>query len=507
MKSFFYDILPENLRSYWLHTQTSQVLSRLAHGVFWSMLGAVVARLFGLATFVVAARILGKIGYGQFGVIQSTVAMFAVFAGFGLGQTANKYVAELCDKDPARTGRIICMGEMVAIGIGLLMAAILYLFAPWLATNTLAAPQLAPLLRISALILFFEAINGAQLGVLFGFELFKTSSIISVIINLLGFPSMLLGIYFGGLTGSIWALCFTRGVNCLICQRAIYREAIRNNISMSFKVSHQEFSILLHYSLPAMLSGLMVSPVLWVCNAMIVNQPKGYAQMGIFQAVDSFRLIIIVIATTINSPLLSMLASSTSNKTISERFARVNILSSWVIGFVPAIVLVSIPEIGLLIYGKDFGVPEFKKAFILVIFTACIVTYKHGFSRVLAVQNMMWWGMLSNFTWGVSMVVFTWFLLPYGALGFALAWSISYTLNTLAFIPLYTRTKLVPKGTLISIEAFYIWLILILCMTVSFFDFNLLTRLILVPVFLSSASYFFWQLLKYDVSQKLSLKS
>jgi len=37
--------------------------------------------------------LLGTVGFGELGVIQSTVGMFGVFAGLGLGMTATKYVA------------------------------------------------------------------------------------------------------------------------------------------------------------------------------------------------------------------------------------------------------------------------------------------------------------------------------------------------------------------------------------------------------------------------------
>ena len=67
---------------------------RLARGVFWSMAGAVISRGLMLAAWVLVARMLGKTGYGELGMIQSTVGMFGVFAGFGLGLSATKHVAE-----------------------------------------------------------------------------------------------------------------------------------------------------------------------------------------------------------------------------------------------------------------------------------------------------------------------------------------------------------------------------------------------------------------------------
>lgn len=47
-----------------------------------------------LVVTVTVARLLGNAVCGELGIIQSTVGMFGVFAGFGLRVTATKHVAE-----------------------------------------------------------------------------------------------------------------------------------------------------------------------------------------------------------------------------------------------------------------------------------------------------------------------------------------------------------------------------------------------------------------------------
>jgi len=58
--------------------------------MFWSMAGAVISRGLMLVASIFVARMLGKTGFGELGMIQSTVGMFGVFAGFGLGLNCNK---------------------------------------------------------------------------------------------------------------------------------------------------------------------------------------------------------------------------------------------------------------------------------------------------------------------------------------------------------------------------------------------------------------------------------
>ena len=76
-------------------------------GSFWSVLGAIFSKGLVFISWVVVARILGSDGYGQFGIVRSTVLMFSTFAGLGLGITAMKHVAEFLGTDKERTGRIL----------------------------------------------------------------------------------------------------------------------------------------------------------------------------------------------------------------------------------------------------------------------------------------------------------------------------------------------------------------------------------------------------------------
>ena len=133
-----------------LSLKAQEVLS----GSLWSLLGAIVSKGLIFVAWVLVARILGSDGYGQFGIIRSTVLMFTTFAGFNLGITASKYVAELKLNNKERTGRILGLTLSFGLITGAVVSVVFYLAAPWLALNTLHAPQITSELQIGALILF-----------------------------------------------------------------------------------------------------------------------------------------------------------------------------------------------------------------------------------------------------------------------------------------------------------------------------------------------------------------
>ncbi|MCP2500239.1 MAG: oligosaccharide flippase family protein [Deltaproteobacteria bacterium] len=462
--------------------EASKIGYRLAKGAFWSMAGAVISRGLMLAAWVLVARMLGKTGYGELGMIQSTVGMFGVFAGFGLGLTATKHVAEFYRNDPERTGRIIGLSGLVAMGTGGLMAMGLFIFAPWLAEHTINAPHLAGVLRIGALILFINALNGAQTGALSGFEAFKTIAYVNLLVGLISFPVLAGGAYFGGLTGAVWALAINLGVNWLFNHLALRKEAHRYGVSLTFRKCSTELPVLWRFSLPAVLSGAMVGPVGWVCNALLVNQPDGYGEMGIFAAALVFQQILLFASGMLDAPLLSMVSNAGSN--VSKKLGTVNILSTWILGVIAAIPLLCFPEITQALFGANFDTRGFTITFSIVIFYTSIMMFKAGLARVLAVNDLLWWGFFSNTFWAIVLIGSAVFFVRWGAPGLAASFAIAYILNTLILVPLYYSRKLVPEGTLLSLESALIWSILIVLVFLNIANVPLRIRaIVFVPCF------------------------
>src|ERR1700730_5052198 len=87
---------------------------RLAKSTFWNLGGSVAGRLVSIPTGVLLARLLGRHDYGELGMIYSSIELFSVLGGFGLGLTATKYVAEYKQRDPERAGRILAVSNLTA---------------------------------------------------------------------------------------------------------------------------------------------------------------------------------------------------------------------------------------------------------------------------------------------------------------------------------------------------------------------------------------------------------
>ena len=433
--------------------------ARFVSGAIWSVVGVGLSQGLGFVAYVLTARFLGQRAFGELGMIQSTVGMFGIFAGLGLGLTATKHVAEFRSADPTRAGRIIGISMVAAVVTGGLVAAALALAAPQLAASALGASEFVVELRLGCLLLLFNAINGVQTGALSGFEAFRRVAWTSAIRGILNFVFLFGGVYFGGLRGAVIGLVLTAFSGLLINHVALQSEADACGMRITYRdFQPDELLILWKFSLPAFLSGAMVAPASWWVRAMLVHQPGGYAELGIFTAASRFQEVLAVAGETLGVAFLPILASKEAAR--SERFQRTNLLFSWILGIGPAVILIAFPEISTILFGRQYAGVEMSRTVVLALCFGCVLMYKQGLARILAASNLMWFGALSNGLWAAALLGGVYMLIGGGAPGIALAYLIAYILNTILILPIYTYYGLAPRKLIFSIETFVIWAVI-----------------------------------------------
>jgi O-antigen/teichoic acid export membrane protein len=409
---------------------------RLARGAFWTLAGAVAARVLRLPISVVLARYMGPAQYGELGIATASIDLFSVFAGLGLGLTATKFIAELRVKDPARTGRIIAVSMVVGAVGGAASAIALLVLAPWLATHILAAPNLVVPLRIGSLALFFLSMNGAQNGALYGFEAFQVTAQLLAVVGVLDLPLMLGGYFLGGLNGVLCGMVVSRFVTWVLMRHAVKAQARRFGIPLIFGHWKQELAVIWHFSIPAALGGILVMPVNWVCSALLVNQPHGYAEMGAYNATNQWYGALVFLPAVLGSGLLPVLSDRMSQRDgkSSGTVLKVIIKLNGVI-LLPAAIGLSVcsPYI-MRIYGA--GYRDAWPTLIAVLWTAAVMGVIAPVGDVIAASGRMWLGMAMNAGWAVVFVLSALLLIHHGSLGLASSRLIAYVVHagwTLAF--------------------------------------------------------------------------
>ncbi len=402
--------------------------SRFVKGAFWSLLGTLFAQGLSMLAGIIAARVLGKVGYGEFGMINSTVGMFGTFAGFGLGLTATKYVAELKIRDPERTGRILGLSNYVSIVFGGFVTLILFVFAPQIAKNAINAPFLVTELRISCGLLFINALNGAQIGALSGLEAFKVIAKVNLIRGVISFLITIFAVWFYGLSGLVVSTVIAGALGWWLNHITLKRECAYAGIVISHNNLIDELDVLWKYSLPAFLAGVMVGPIVWLTNAILVNQANGYAEMGLLNAANQWKGVLTFLPVTLASsalPAMSSIfgdfgASSEANQSV-EIANTMNQVVIWPI----SILLMFLASPIMTLYGEGFQ--NGRLLFILIIGGTAIGYVGNSVGTLITSRGFMWLGVVQNLTWGLVLLLITYvWCSKYGAVAIGIGTAFGY---------------------------------------------------------------------------------
>lgn len=284
------------------------------------------------------------------------MGMFGTLAGFGLGLTATKHVAEFRTTNPERAGRILRMSGLMSWFTGGLAAAVLAALAPWLARTSLAAPHLAGVLQLSALYLLLMTVNGNQMGVLAGFEAFKRVALVNLWTGVLYFAGMTLGCWWNGLTGTVWGLVAAQALGCIISRQAIVLEAKAAHIPILVPGWKQEIPLLWRFSLPTVLTGLLGLPVAWICQALLARQTSGYDQIADYYSAMQLRNIPLTLVGVSVAAILPVYAQTRSKEDpdAQRKVLRLTQALMFLTIFPILLVMAVFAQPILLAYGKGF---------------------------------------------------------------------------------------------------------------------------------------------------------
>ncbi len=400
---------------------------RFARGAVWSLIGAVISQGANLGASVVIARLLGREQFGEYGMIQSTVVTLGVFAGAGIGVTATKYVAEFRNRDPERAGRVIGLGTVVATISGILLSIGLFAFARVLAVHTLDAPDLVPELRIGGVLLFFNAVNGAQIGALAGFEAFRAIARINFVRGVISLPLTFVAVLLWKLPGAIWALAGVALAACIVSQLSLRRHCAVFGVPTAFSLGAAEFRIFWHFSIPVVLTGATSGLAIWGANTMLVNRPQGYLELAVFSAASQWKNAILfapLVLAQFALPLLSNLYGEGNlgryEKTLRWHLA-LTALASTVVALPVAL---AAPQI-MGAYGRDF-----KGGWLVLVLsaaTAVIACLNGVVGTAILSAGSVWTNCAFNGMWAAVLLLMSYWLVPRQlALGLATSTLIAY---------------------------------------------------------------------------------
>lgn len=408
--------------------QFSDLSNRLIRSASWTLIGSIVGKGITMISYIWVARILTQNVYGEFGILRSTINMFTIFAGMGLGATAAKYISQYRNTNPIKAGNIYTLSNLLIYFLATLFTLGIYFFAPIIAESSLKAPHLCNDIRIGSIILFFITVNSVQNGALSGFEDFKSIAINTFISSCIQAVSIVIGCYINGISGMLigW------GIGCLSCyilnRKSINKHLVKNKITVYIKNIHKsDFNILWRFSLPTLLASVLVGPVLWWTKTFLASK-SSYNEVAVFDVAEQWYTMVLFIPTALGQIILPMLTNTMEEGTIKQyiKLVKTNLIINIGISLILSMLVISLGPIILGFYGEGF---LNVKALAFMMLTTVASSACNVVGQVIASRDKMWYGFSFNLLWAILLILYTIFFvgnLGYGASGLALAMLLAY---------------------------------------------------------------------------------
>ena len=414
---------------------SESIATRFAIGAFWALVGAVLSRGLTLASSVLAGRLLGTTGFGEIGMVQSTQGLFGVVAGAGLGLAATKFVAEFRSTDSARTGRCVTLATTIALVSGALMALVLLALSGVMAGGVLRAPHLTAELRIATGLVLFGTINGVQTGALVGFGDFRTLAVLNTIrgICLCGF--LIAGIALDGVRGGVVGLVLTEAVAVLANHLALRRVRPATVAWPDRRAAWGELGLMCRFSGWSLLGSVCTLSAMWFANLVLVAQPDGYGALGVFNAAERWRQLLLFLPASLSPVILTMLSNlhGRSEPDAYRRLFGLNLAVSVGAVVIPSMAVMwwAAPAMGL--FGDEYA--GGRTTLVILSASSVAVVLNNLFGQVLVSRGAVRGRFLLDALLAATLALASWQLIPaYREEGMALGSAIAFAVTAVALI-------------------------------------------------------------------------
>jgi O-antigen/teichoic acid export membrane protein len=411
---------------------------RFGTGAAWNLVAAVFGQGSTLVLGIALANVLGVAGFGAYAIVQNTALTLITVAQLASGLMASKFVAELRGVDRVRTGRVLGLASVVCTVTSVCAAGVLVLGAPFIATYALGNADLAIPLAIVAISVLFGVATAWQTGALAGFEAYPSIAAAALVGGAAALAGGITGGLLAGLRGALVGVAFGAALRCAHVAWLLRRQLTAHGVAIRYRGIGRERPLLLHFALPAALSGLVSTPALWVASAVVIRQPDGQTQLAFFAAANAMRTLVLFVPQVINGVALPML-SHVRGLDQPGRFARLfwrNVLVTALLIGAGALGITAAGSLLLSLYG-----PRFVAAYpVLVVLMVSAVSDGVALAGYQLIQSegRMWWSLLGLALPRdlLGMILAFVFVPSMGAMGLALALAVASTVGLLLVVAL-----------------------------------------------------------------------
>lgn len=413
------------------------VAQKIAKNSFYNFINNAINILCALALSIFAARFLGPIILGKYGLVSSAIAIIGLISNLGLTQVTTKYIAEFAAPGNELIRRqIISYVSKIRIGTSLIVMVIILFSANFFA-NFYSDNSLAPYLIISSLYILPSGLANLFGNIFAGMQEYKYIALRTSLLYPINVIAMFIVLKLGfGLMGFIWVNVIYGVVECIFYFILLKRKTgltMDLRLSLPTEIKKRVFSYNWQVALIVLLNYVVWqrSEVFFLGKFQPVSETGFYSlAYGIIEKVQVFL-------PSIFAGVLMPAISELYGKQQIDSIRKVYFLSTRYLLFLTLPITVEIicvsKQIIPILYGKAY-LPMIPVLNILLISGCFAIIASAGFSVLYGIENqnfLLKWTLLMTF---VNLALDLILIPKFAAVGAALANSITQIVAILGIL-------------------------------------------------------------------------
>lgn len=381
------------------------------NNIFFSLGANIASKMIILLVNIVSFRILLPEDYGVISLLLAMTATIGAVSGMGASVAVNSVVAR--NGITSTSALFVKYNYFLSFLFSVIIAGFIYIF--YLDNiNKIPAWQIFSFILLFSL---FSSLNSISEAVLVGLKDFKRIFLNNFTSFLIFLPVSLYLIIEFKIIGVLLSLLAYRSLLFLINFHCVNKTKLlkikSDNIDEKVKI-YKKFKEL---SIPVILSGLLVAPVIGLAFKIVTMQDDGLEKLAYFNIVYQIYLVAIFIPNALNGYFISKFSSK--NKNDQKNFLKIaknNFLFSLVVAFF----LFVFQKIFFLIV-NDHSV-DLVNNYYIMLGTIIVFSLNAVFASYWPSIGKAWFGFYMNIIWAIVLLIVTFFFSKY-EISAALSWA------------------------------------------------------------------------------------
>lgn len=284
-------------------------MSALVRGGAMTLGGSLLGRAAGMAQSIVIARGLDPHRLGVFSILNYVLALGGAIVDLGVPLAATKLVAEFRVTRPTALRRIVGILAVLSVLLATAGALLLLGGAGWL-SRFYREPELAPLFRLAAALLFISLVGAFLASAVQGFRRIDALAAVTAVKAVVALGATLVLLPSLGLVGVILASIMAEALAWVLCARPL-RQALAGAPAdpAGALAARPVVGRALALSVPVVLNGLVVWGGAWFVRSYLART-TGYESVGYFHVADASARLLLLLPSAVAVPFLPAISES-----------------------------------------------------------------------------------------------------------------------------------------------------------------------------------------------------